>query len=297
MLTLGRRFATLIFFATIIACSSSVADFAATPGEIKTDLRLVTLSPHLAELVFAVGAGDMLVGVSEYTDYPLPAAELPIIGDALRVDQERLILLEPDLLLAWNSGNPRHVIDNLRALGFSVELISTNSIDDLPAALRRIGELTGREPQARQVAADFSVHLEVIVAEYAAAEPVRVFYQLDARPLYTINGDHFVSELIQVCGGTNIFSDLNGLAPSVSVEAVLERDPEVIMVSSDAGLAAFDEWDRWKELAANRYGNRFYLPANEISRATPRLLVAARKLCASLDEGRKNRQESKNGAD
>lgn len=285
----GRWAVISIFLFTIIACTDRSSDSGSKVNDATADFRIVTLSPHLAELVFTVGAGDMLVGVSDYSDYPPAVTKLPVIGDAFRIDQERLALLEPDLLLGWKTGTPAHISDNLQKLGFSVELISTTSIDDIPVALRRIGELTGQQAQAQRVASDFSAQLAVLATKYAAAAPVRVFYQLDARPLYTINGDHFVSDLIKICGGTNIFADLRGLAPSVSVEAVLERDPEVLMASADLGWSVFNGWDRWSELAANRYGNLFLLPANEISRATPRLLIAAQNLCDALEVGRQNR--------
>ncbi len=253
--------------------------------------RLVTLSPHLAELVYAVGAGDLLVGVSAYTDYPQAAAKLPVVGDSFNLDLERLAMLQPDLLLAWDSGTPTHMVDKLRNSGFDVALITTTKLADIPQALRQIGELSGHTRQALEVATTFEDELRALGKRTVNAAPISVFYQIDARPLYTVNGEHYVSELIELCGGANIFADLGGVAPLVSVEAVLERDPEVIMASTDAGNYAFDEWRRWEALQANRYGNYFLMPADETGRATPRLLIAARAFCEALDEGRLNREK------
>lgn len=253
------------------------------------DLRIVTLAPHLAELVFAVGAGDLLVGVSAYTDYPAEAATRPRVGDAFAIDQEQLAVLKPDLLLAWASGTAIHVIDELEKRGYRVETIETSGVDDVTTALRRIGRLTGRDAQAEEAADNFRRGLQQLERRYASEPPISVFYQVSSRPLYTINGDHFVSDLIELCGGRNIFDDLNSLAPLVDVEAVLARDPEVMLASDDSQPDAFDTWQRWPELAANRYGNLFFLPANEIGRATPRLLLAGESLCASLEEARRNR--------
>lgn len=283
-----RRLAALVLSASILtACNVPQQTSEETKSAADADLRVVTLSPHLAELVFAVGAGNLLVGVSAYTDLPA-ATRLPIVGDAYNIDQERLTLLEPNLLLAWDTGTPAHVIDELRNRGYRVEVITTTSLADIPAALRRIGDLTGRSGEASAMA--FSSALGSIAAEYTAASAISVFYQVDARPLYTINGAHFVSELIGLCGGTNIFADLDGLAPLVSVESVLERNPEVILASTDAGPAAFDEWDRWTDLAANRFDNRFLMPADDIGRATPRLLEGAGAVCGALDTARENRR-------
>jgi len=259
-----------------------------------TDPRLVTLSPHLAELVFAIGAGDLLVGVSAYTDYPPEALSVPVIGDAFNLDQERLTMLDPDLLLAWDNGTPQHVIDDLRTRGFRIEVITTTSIPDIPAAMRRIGNLTGRQSGADSAARSFDEKHSAIREAQSGQPPITVFYQVDARPLYTINGEHYLSELIELCGGVNIFADIGGLAPLISVEAVLERDPEVIFAASDAGPTAFDQWERWPELAANRIGNRFVMPANEIGRATPRLLIAAEAACEALEQARNNRDNTDN---
>jgi iron complex transport system substrate-binding protein len=295
----GRAFVLILLCAALVACDRTDRTHSAdTDRQLASvqpeNLRIVTLSPHLAELVFAVGAGDLLVGVSAYTDYPEAAAALPVVGDAFNLDQEQLTVLEPDLLFSWETGTPLHVIDELRGRGYRVEVISTTTLDDLPKALEQIGALTGREKTAAAVAERFSLGLHELAVAAADVEPIRVFYQVDARPLYTINGDHFVSQLIRVCGGTNIFADLHGLAPLVSVESVLEREPEVILASSDAGPQAFDEWRRWSDLAAIRYENQFLMPANEIGRATPRLLVGARAVCEALEKGRENRGSAAN---
>jgi len=259
--------------------------------ETPNGLRIVTLAPHLAELVFSAGAGNMLVGVSLYSDYPEEAAAVPVIGDAFVVDQELLALLKPDMLLAWQSGTPQHVVDELSKQGYRVEVIRTRSLEDVALALETIGELTGFAEIAAQAASEFRQGLGALADRYSSADPIRVFYQIQKRPLYTISGDHYVSELIGLCGGQNIFSDLINLAPLVAVEAVIERNPEILLVSSDSGENALNEWDRWPDLAANRFGNRYVIKADEIGRPTPRLVLAGGALCEALQRGRANRDE------
>lgn len=286
------RFIFLAFYCLLTTgCGEPVKRAGSTAADPQS-LRLVTLSPQLAELVFAVGAGEQLVGVSAYTDYPPPAASLPVVGDAFNIDLERLALLDPDVLLAWDTGTPASVIDELGKRGYRVISVTTTSLADIAGALELLGSLTGRGDEAAAAAAAFQAQWNELSTAYAGAPRIRVFYQVDVRPLYTINGDHFVSELIDLCGGENIFSGLDGLAPMVSVEAVLERDPEVLLAASDAGEAAFSHWDRWTGLAANRYGNRFLMPADEIGRASPRVMNAATALCMALDTGRRNRDEN-----
>ena len=251
--------------------------------------RIVALAPNLTELVFAAGAGYTLVGVSAYSDYPSAALDLPIIGDAFTVDHEQLALLKPDALLAWESGIPAHVVEEMRHVGYRVEVIRSRSLNDVAIALRRIGELTGHEAEANEAAAAFTAGLQSLQQRFASEQTISVFYQVARRPLYTVNGEHYVSELISLCGGENIFADLNTLAPAIAVEAVVERNPEVMLASSDAGDDAFEEWKRWPNLAAVRLGNQYLMPADEIVRATPRLLIAGESLCEALQISKEKR--------
>ncbi len=284
-MTRGLRSLTAIALLCLCACSDT-QDAGPPAGNYS---RIVTLAPNLAELVFAAGAGDALAGVSAYSDYPPAVRGLPLVGDAFMVDQEQLALLQPDLLLAWQSGTPSHVIDELRGLGYQVEVLETRSLDDVAGSLRRIGELTGHGNSAEAAASAYTRALQDIERKYSGLDNLRVFYQVSARPLYTINGDHFVSELIELCGGSNVFADLDELAPAIDVEAVVSRDPEVMLASTDAGMNAFAEWMRWPQIAANRYDNHFLMPADEIGRATPRLVRAARAVCDALIVARERR--------
>lgn len=287
---LRRTVLAAIFLTTgLTACSEATVPAASSPA---TYSRIVTLAPNLTELVFWAGADELLVGVSAYSNHPPAATELPVVGDAFMIDQERLAVLQPDLLLVWQGGTPAHVVDELRALGYEVEVMRTNSLADVADAIVRIGDLTGRGESARETAASFAGRLQEIRAAHVARPAISVFYQVSARPLYTVNGGHFVSELIELCGGRNVFADLGELAPTIDVEAVVERDPEVLLASSDAGNDAFGEWQRWPQIAANRFGNRFIVPGDIISRATPRLLDGAAFLCEVLDEARKRRARS-----
>lgn len=246
--------------------------------------RIVTLAPHLAELVFAAGAGDRLVGVSAYTDYPDAAAALPLVGDAFTIDQERLRLLAPDVVLAWRSGTPAHRITELETAGFNVVPLMTASLADISAALLVIGELAGTADVAAAEAGRFESSLRELAAEYSGRRQVSVFYQVSSRPLYTISGGHFISELVALCGGRNVFADLNELAPAVDVEAVLARRPEAIVGAS--GGEAFDAWRRFETLPAVRDGNLLAVDAAHLGRASTRLDDAGRRLCAVIDEAR-----------
>ncbi len=280
-----RLFALLILCALSGGCAPEGApDTKTGPAQ-----RVVTFAPHLAEMMFAVGAGELLVGASAWSDYPEQVLELPEVGDAFSVDQEQLALLRPDLLLVWESGMPAHTVDELRQRGYRVESIRTRGLNDVVAAMRRIGELTGREETANRAADEFVAVFEGLYEQYRRADPIDVFFQISTRPLYTVNREHFISEIITVCGGRNIFDDLDGFAPSVDVEAVLDRDPEVMLAGANLGDDAFAEWSRWPELTASRYGNQFLLPDETIGRPSPRLTLAVASVCEALERARKNR--------
>ena len=251
--------------------------------------RVVTFAPHLAEIMYVIGAGEQLVGVSAWSDFPRDVLDLPQVGDAFTVDQEQLSLLQPDLVLVWESGMPRHTIDELRNLGYRVESVRTRGLDDVVAAIRRVGELTGHHESSARAADDFQQQFDALREEYRDATPIDVFFQVSTRPLYTINREHFISEIIAICGGRNVFDDLDGFAPAVDVEAVVDRDPEVMLAGANLGDDAFANWERWPNLAAMRYGNLFLLPDESIGRPSPRLTMAGRSVCVALDRARGNR--------
>ena len=280
-----RALALACLCAVLSACSDPPGD----SGSAGNYQRVVTLAPGLTELVFEIGAGDILIGVSAWSDYPREVLDLPVVGDAFSVDHEALAMLRPDLLLVWESGTPAHTVDELRSLGYDVAVIRTRGLADIGAALRQIGALVGRSNEARLAAERFEQQLTTLREAHQDAEPISFFYQVSARPLYTINREHYVSELIAICGGRNIFDDLDELAPTVSVEAVVERNPEVMLASTDAGDDGFAEWQRWPTIAATLYGNQFLLAADELARPPPRLIIAGGAMCLALQRARFNR--------
>ena len=250
-------------------------------------LRIVSLAPHLTELVFAAGAGDMLVGVVEYSDYPEAARGLPRLGDAWRVDMERLLLLEPDIVLTWASGTPEDVVARLDALKLAHREISTFRLADVPVALRTIGEIAGTSQIAGTAAADFEREVVQLRRSYDGARPLSVFIQLDDQPLYTVNGRHIISEVVELCGGRNVFAGLPQLAPPVSFEAVIAADPDVIVSTDDTIADPMGMWRRWTRLKAVNAGAVYSLPADTMARATPRLVAGTRATCAALDDARR----------
>lgn len=254
--------------------------------------RIVSLAPSLTELAYDAGAGRYLVGTTAYTDYPAAARKLPQVGDAFHIDVERLVALKPTLVLAWASSDPPELIEKLHGLGFKVAVFEPRALSDIAANLRRIGRLADTEARARQAARAFERRLNELRRRYAHQPPVRVFYEISTDPLYTINGKQIISEGIALCGGRNVFADLGALAAAVDVAAVIARDPQAILTAGTdaAARARLDAWRRWPQLAAVQHGALFTVPADEIVRATPRMLTGIEQICRDLDTVRAGRK-------
>lgn len=249
-------------------------------------LRIVSLAPNLTELAYAAGAGAAIVGTVEYSDYPEAARALPRVGDAWRIDVESVLALHPDLVLAWSSGTPEGTVAKLRSLNVRVVPIATFRLDDVAAALRTIGRIAGTEPVAESAARKFETEIDRLRTEHAGARSVSVFVEIDDDPLYTVNGHHIISEVVQLCGGRNVFADLPQLAPSVTLEAVLARDPEVILSTDDTIADPRALWRRWPNLSAVKAGAIYSMASDTLTRPTPRLASGARQVCAALDDVR-----------
>ena len=291
-----RWLAILVAIALTPACNQQPpAEADAAAADSGSFERIVTLAPHLAEFVFAVGAGDKLVGVSAYSDFPPEVAGIPVVSDAFTVDQEQLALLEPDLVLAWQSGTPAALVDDLRTAGYNVVVVASRNLDDIANALADIGQLVGRPDEGDAVAMGFVAAVMNIKNRNSDKAEISVFFQVSSRPLYTVSGQHYISEIIELCGGRNIFEELGELAPTVDVEAVIALNPEVFLAGSFDGALPFDDWDHWPTIAANHLGNRFVVSADAIGRPSLRVVDAAREVCESLDAARFNRQEAASG--
>ncbi len=256
--------------------------------------RIVTLAPHLAEIVFAAGAGERLVGVARFSDYPQAAQRLPQVGDGSRVDLERIVALKPDLILAWKSGNQAGDIARLERLGFAVFVTEPARLADIPRLLRAVGTLAGTAPAAEQTINKFNNEINELRNSYGRRSALRVFYEIWHRPLLTVNGHHIISDVISLCGGRNVFAAAPVQTPVVSVEAVLAARPEVILGGGSAGDGT-EFAAQWQASAvkALRELPAFYVNPDTIQRQTPRIVEGVRAICEHLESVRRNRQESK----
>ncbi len=285
--------------ATSIATSAAAAAMSVTDarGHVLTlegaAARIVSLAPHVTELLYAAGAGDRLIAAVEFSDYPPAARDLPRIGNSTRLDVERLLVLAPDLVVAWKSGNDSADIARLERLGLPVYVTEIAAISEIPQQIAALGRLAGSSAVAEPAAAQLRARLAALERDYAESEIVTVFYQIWERPLMTVNGRSFIADSIRLCGGRNVFDTLEPIAPTVSVEAVIAADPQVIINSAsdennEAQLAA---WKRWTTISAVRHDNLFGIPSDLIARPTPRIVEGVERLCRLLDVARERAEK------
>lgn len=280
---------SLLLFCCLLATPSladiSVTDFAGRTVTLAAPAkRIIALAPHMVENVFSAGAGDRLVGVVSHSDYPTAAAQITQVGNYQSWSLETIVKLKPDLVLMWSSGNGMKSLAALKRLGLSVYVSEPRDLEDIAATIRAIGELAGTQTSAEPEAQRIENELAKLSAKYSGNKPVSVFYQVWNNPLQTLSGNHLISNIIELCGGRNVFADAASLAPKINIESVLARNPEAIVASGmgEARPEWLDEWKEYPSLTAVRNNALFFVQPDHIQRPTARILLGIQALCESL---------------
>ena len=245
--------------------------------------RIIALSPQLLELSAAAGASKFVVGQIQGAGNVFWARKLPVVGDAFALNLEAIVRLKPDLILAWQSGTPPREVARLKALGIPVYWSQANTFESLASTVSRIGELAGTEQQAGRWVRDFNTRLAAIRQRYAAQKPaVRVFYEVWNQPLITVGHKQLISQAITLCGGQNVFGSLAVLAPTISAEAVLQADPQLIVTSSPQGAQWLKSWKQFPRLSAVRHDQLVALSPNTLPRMGVDVLDGVQQLCTAI---------------
>jgi len=253
--------------------------------------RVIAMAPHVTELIFAAGGGDKIVGTVSYADYPEAAKKIPRLGSNREVDMERVVALKPDLIVVWRHGSSERQIEQLRKLGFPLFHSEPKKLDQIADNIINMGKLMGTEAAAEAAAKELRQKLATLRTRYASRPPVRTFYQVWDKPLYTLNGAHIVSDALRACGGENIFASLKVTAPVVGIEGVLQEDPEAIFGTAEKDYGGVALWRPYTQLQAVRQGNLFTLNGDLLNRAGPRMIEGTAVLCDKLEEARQRRKK------
>ena len=250
--------------------------------------RIISLAPSVTELLFAIGAGSQVVGVIEYSDFPPEAKTLQVVGRFDLLDIEKILELDPDLIIGWKSGNPRTSIEQLKRLGLSVYLVELNDLPSISTQMENLSKLAGTTIEAKEAINHFNQTYESLVTQYSNRESVRTFYQVWESPIITTGGQELMNDIIELCSGENIFNAIDQIAPKVSLEAVIIANPEVI-IGSGVGLTRpewLNDWESWPSLKAVSEEHVYFIPPDLVQRQTPRTLIGAKQMCEHIAKAR-----------
>jgi len=291
-----KFFFAINFFIAFTSAESSVSVYSVVDytGETvvlsKPAKRIVAMAPHIVENAFSAGAGDLLVGVVDYSNYPEAATKITKVGAIQGSSIEAILALNPDLVIGWVSGHSSNRYQKLKKLGVPVYLDEPKKLKDVAKSINDIGILTGRHTIAQKISSEYLLDLSKLRQAYAGRETVGVLYQVWNSPLQTINRHSIISDVINICGGRNIFANAAVIAPKISIESVLDRNPDAIVAS---GLGEerpdwLDQWLEWPMINAVKQKNLFFIHPDLLQRHTIRLLQGSQQLCEQLESVRHN---------
>lgn len=243
--------------------------------------RIVSLAPSITENLFALGAGDRVVGVTSWCDYPAEARSKEIIGDAMNLNLELLLSLEPDLVVGDSTLVQSH-LESLEGLGIATFVVGPTTVAEVQSSLIDLGEAVGEKEKGEELAEAMEVRLAELVGSVQRSRKVRVFMEIWNEPLMTVGPGSFMHELIVLAGGENIAGDSPTPWPVFSGEVVIERDPEVIILTSFNLEEALNR-SAWQVTTALQNGDVYEVNPDLYSRTTPRLLDALSELIEILD--------------
>ncbi len=237
--------------------------------------RIVSLLPSFTEILFAIGAGDRVVGRTQWCDYPPAALNIPSVGDGLPPNIEAVMARQPDLVVLYNAGPNVTAAKQLERAGIQTVLIDLNRLEDLGPATRTLGRLTGREEQAESLA----IMLDSLAGRPPPPARTSLAFVVWDNPPIIIGHGSYLDQLASQAGARNVFSDVAAPSAQVSLETIVARDPQWIAVLSDSGTApGFAKRREWRAVRAVRDGHFLLLAGSLFGRPGPRSGEAIRQL-------------------
>ena len=251
----------------------------AVSSETLAALRVVSLAPSLSEIVVELDSADLLVGALDAGDRPSAIRDVPSVGRYGQLDLERLLSLKPDLLLLWPGSVGAAQRDQLKHLNIPTFVAEPHSFEQLTTQIEAIAVQLGRPERGVELATGLRHRLVELRQRYRRETPLRVFYQVWDKPLYTVGGGQIISDALEVCGARNVFADMTLPAPQVSIEAVLQRDPEVILAGDQLQLEA---WNAWPQLTAVKHRQLLLVTDKGLERPSGQMVEATARLCQQI---------------
>ena len=289
-----KQFAFFFIFINIVFISTLSAEINVQDDEgnnvilSKHANRIISMAPHITEILFSAGAAKQIIATVNYSDYPEAAKKIPRISGYPFMDIEKIISLKPDLVVLWASGNNREQAKKLMNLGITVYMSEPKTPLDIYKTIKRFGLLANTTDFASQSAEKFIKSYNLLKKKYSNKKNVNVFYQFWNKPLMSVNGQHIISNIIELCSGTNVFSELHSLTPKISIEAVIASNADVIIAGGDNKRKNqwISEWTPWLHLTAVNKEHIYFIHPDIISRMGPRILLGAEQICEMLERVR-----------
>ena len=261
----------------LLLCLVSAPLLAATPPAPQ---RIITLTPHLTELLYDIGAGDRIVATDDASDFPAEVAALPRVANYRSINLEALLALKPDLVVAWRSAQAR-MLAPVERLGIPVFYSEPTDFASLATEMRSLGRLLGVSQQADEQADAYLARLNTLATRYGEPKPVSVFYQLWYPPLTSVNDSTWPGQAIGLCGARNIMAQAATPYPQVGLEQVIKANPGLILAGG-RDPKVLDHWQQWPMLDAVKHRRLALINADELHRFTPRALNAVEQICEAI---------------
>ncbi|MCF2859093.1 cobalamin-binding protein [Pseudoalteromonas sp. SMS1] len=263
----------LLFASTIVQATQN-----------NTPQRIIALAPHIVENLYAIGAGERIVGTVEYADYPAAAKQIPRVGGYHGLQFEKVLALRPDLVIVWKNGSKETDIEKLTTLGIPVAYSESKDITQVPHELLKLGELTGLESRAKALADEFMKDYNKLTERYQNQPQLDVFYQLWPSPLMTINGKTWIHQTLTTCGVRNVFADAATEYPQISLENVIAKHPQVIIIPNERATKQPEkvDWQLWTEIPAVKHQKYIEVDADLLHRFSTRMLTGVSDMCDKL---------------
>ena len=254
----------------------------------KTPIGIVTLAPHIVEILYEIDAGEEIVGTIEYSDFPQQANNIPVIGGYHGLQIEKIVALNPDVIFAWRSGNKATDLEQLARLGFTIIYSNPSKIDNVASELRQFGHVLNKQALAEQAATNFEITLATIRQQYANKKPIKVFYQLWSQPMMTINKNTWIHQLVEICQGNNVFANSTSDYPQISIENVVVAKPELIIIADEKSktIQPLIQWQKWPEIPAVKANAFIHVNADLLHRFSTRMLSGLDDMCSKIDNTR-----------
>ena len=239
-------------------------------------IKIIPLAPSLTEILYFLGLGGRVVGVTQFSQYPPEAASKPKVGSYINLNVEKIISLSPDLVIGTSDGNARGVVNLLEQAGIPVFIVNPRNVREVIGTIAALGRVCGLPKRGSALSRKLTMRVDHIIKKTRLHDKPLVFLQINVKPIMTVNRHTFHHDLIRIAGGINMTGDEPITYPRISLEEVIRRRPDVILISSMERGGSFErarlDWLKWPSIPAAKNGRVYLMDSDLIDRPSPRII-------------------------